>query len=192
MKQLTVAIDLDSTLYDLCTPWLAYIRDELGEDTSDGFLRWDTHLQFEKSGNKVYDFLHLEGAFYNLKPLPGAIEAIKRVSALGVKQVFITTCTTKRGPWEKQQAILRDFPELAKNVLITSGVKDVIDADLLVDDAPHNIEDFGETRPLAFTAAIPYAYNNHSDPDFWMFDWRSYEPIVHRVAEMVGVRLTDY
>lgn len=177
----TVALDLDATVYDLHTPWLAYLRDELGEDVSPGFTTWDVHRQYPRSGPRVYDILSREGLFLGLKPLPYAVEAIHAVaSRLNVRQVFLTTCTTKSGAWEKQQAVARDFPALASEVIVTSGAKDIIAAQLLVDDGPLNLEAFP-----GLTCRVPYAYNAHVPSTFTLSDWSAYPALIESVASML-------
>jgi 5'(3')-deoxyribonucleotidase len=186
----TVALDMDSCVYDLSTPWLEYLRKELNEDVSEGFKMWDTHIQYPKSGTRVYRFLELGGTFYSLKLIPGAQEAINKVHEMGVRQFFISTCTTATGAWEKQQRIAKDFPFLKKSVLITSGDKDLIFAHMLVDDGPHNLDAFA---PHGVTVKVPYPYNETTPADITMPDWSMYTEIVRQEWDRwAGVQRTCY
>jgi 5'-nucleotidase len=180
---LTVALDLDSTIYDLHTPWLAYLRDVLGEDVSGGFRIWDVHRQYPLSGARVYDVLRRPGLFASLVPLQGSVAAIHAVAARGdVRQVFVSTCPADLAPTsahEKQAAVKRDFPAMAHEVLITSGSKDLVRADVLVDDAPHNLAAFP-----GLTVKIPYVYNHDSASTYTMADWSEYPALVERIVKV--------
>jgi 5'(3')-deoxyribonucleotidase len=175
-----VALDMDSTVYDLHTPWLEWLEREHGERCPvDQIQTWDFHNQLA-CGVRVYDFLETPDCFERLQPFPGAIEAINEVAGWGtVRQFFVSTCRTRQGAWEKQRAVERDFPTMAKDVLVTSGAKDVIAADLLVDDGPHNLEAFP-----GMTCKIPYTYNKSVRSHFEMKveEWATRYPEMVRKA----------
>lgn len=176
MRGITIALDMDSTVYNLHTPWLSWLKNTHNEEcTVEQIETWDWHNQL-KCGTKVYDFLDTEGAFLTCSLLPGAFDAINLVASWGFKQFFVSTVKTKQGAWEKQQAIKRDFPELASRVLISSGDKDMIRADVLVDDGPHNIEAF---NPHGWTVKIPYRYNQEAEADYVMTDWSQYPSLIY-------------
>lgn len=177
MRQLTVALDMDNTTYDLNSKWFAWLEETHGERfTSEQIESWDFHNQLE-CGTKVYDYLQLEDAFIDCPLLPGAKAAIDTVHAMGVRQFFVSTIVSPTGAWQKQKAIERDFPYLAKDVLITSGHKDMIRADLLVDDGPHNLEAFD----YGLTCKVPTSYNGNVNTDYVLFDWSYYPTIIRNL-----------
>lgn len=175
MTDLIIALDMDSVTYDLHTPWLAWLKQEHSIDlTVDKIVSWNWH-EWLPCGERVYDFLALDDAFINCYPYPGAQDAIAEVHSWGVRQFFVSTIKTKTGAWQKQQAVARDFPYLANDVIITSHNKDVLRAAMLVDDGPHNLEAFGE---LGMTCKVPYKYNEHILADFTMTSWQQYPSII--------------
>lgn len=172
---LTIALDMDGVVYDCLGPWTRWLAETHGETiTPDQITTWDFHTQV-KCGVKVYDFLDTPGAFLDMQAAPGAIAAINYAHGLGVRQFFVSTIKTRQGAWEKQQAIARDFPYLANDVLITSGSKDLIRADVLVDDGPHNLEAFSL---YGLTCKVPYKYNAHVETDFVLVQWSEYPKLV--------------
>lgn len=183
MNEFTVALDMDSTVYDLHAPWLKWLKDTHMEAVAPHeILTWDWHNQLN-CGQAVYDFLHLDDAFLNAPLFPGAHAAIMEVHNMGVRQCFVSTVKTKTGAWQKQQAIIRDFPELKDDVFITSHNKDLVRADLLVDDGPHNLKMF---QRHGWTCKVPYTYNKDVETDFVLFDWSQYSSIVEDVLKMCG------
>lgn len=187
MSQFTVALDMDSTIYDLMNPWLDWINKTFDEKrTIKDVTTWNFPMLF-KCKERGFDFLDIPDMFLSLKPFPNAIEAVNKVREMGVRQVFVTTVSSvtkdsqKQSAWEKQQVIGRDFPWAKKDVMITSGSKDLVRADMLVDDGPHNIEAFAATGGV--TAKIPYPYNVAAPADFVFDDWTLYPGIVKLARE---------
>lgn len=167
-RQFTVAIDLDSTVYDLHKPWLEWIEREKGK-------KHELHEidSWEWNAPWIKEFIDLHDVFLTMPLLPGVQRAIQYVHEMGVRQCFVSTCKTQRGAYEKMKAVQRDFPYLKDDVIITSHNKDLIRADMLVDDGPHNL--------LAFpgiTCKVPYKYNEHVDTDYTLFEWEDYKDIV--------------
>lgn len=178
MRQLTIALDMDSTVYDLHTPWLAWLKDTHGINLAvEDITSWNLH-EWLPCGEKVYDYLHLDDAFTVCRPYEGAIEAINEVNSWGVRQFFVSTIVSKTGAWQKQKAVERDFPYLKKDVLITSGHKDLVQADILFDDGPHNLEAF-----KGRTCKVPYTYNKHVRSDFTMESWEQYTEIIKELLD---------
>lgn len=177
-KQFTVLVDLDSTIYDLLTPTLAWVNATKGlKLTPQDIKEW----QWGKVlGVDLYEFWAQEGIFYNLKPFPHAKWALQKVQDWGIRQIFFSTLVD--GPhvaWDKIRSIARDFPFLQRDFLLTGKHKDITNGDLLVDDGPHNLDVFkaaGGTTVLARLQDV--GYNESCSRDWCMTDWRQYPEIV--------------
>lgn len=80
------------------------------------------------------------GVYVQLRPLPGAREAIEEILKRGY-EVFVLTKISKDNPYsaaEKIVAIYRDFPEIQDHIIISPDKGAVGQArDYLVDDRPH-------------------------------------------------------
>ncbi|XP_075850198.1 5'(3')-deoxyribonucleotidase, mitochondrial isoform X1 [Microcebus murinus] len=77
--------------------------------------------------------------FFELEPLPGAIEAVKQMANLQNTDVFICTSPIKMFrycPYEKYAWVEKHFgPEFLEQMVLTRD-KTVVSADLLIDDRP--------------------------------------------------------
>lgn len=173
-----VLLDLDSTIYNLTDPTLAYLSKKVGHELNVSMI--DDWEWYSRYGLHPEEFWNLEGTFLNLKPYPWAVEAITKVSHWGVRQVFFSTIISKCGAWEKMQAVDRDFPFIgSRNLLMTGGVKDLARGDVLVDDGPHNLHEFikaGGVGVLADMHGAPYC--TFPSASATLRNWRDYPKLL--------------
>lgn len=90
---------------------------------------------------------HMPGAYRSMQPIPGAIDAVRRVIDMGY-EVWIATKPPSNNTAaysEKAEWVTEHIPELANRVIVTHD-KGLLGgpADYLIDDRPHkaNCEDF--------------------------------------------------
>jgi len=90
------------------------------------------------------------GAYLDMEPIPGAIEAVRRIISMGF-EVWIATKPPTGIPYaysDKAAWVLRHIPELKRRIIITHDKGLLGDkGDFLVDDRPHkaNCERFPGT-----------------------------------------------
>lgn len=176
-KKFVVLLDMDSTVYDLLGPTLNYVNSRYGLNLSPANVtewRWD-----KKYNINLTDFWNTEGTYLNLQPFADAVEAIRQVQEMGVRQIFLSSANFKYAT-EKFQAVERDFPFIgAKDVLLTGGNKDLVIGDVLVDDGPHNLAQFATTGGkvvLANMSGAPYCcYPQANDA---ITKWHQYPAVV--------------
>jgi 5'(3')-deoxyribonucleotidase len=207
LKDILILIDLDSTTYDLATPWLEWYngerwwcpRHKKHEDlkplTPQDITHWGWHdLTHPCCQEKLYDFLWEPGMYASIKPFEGAQEAIRKVHEWGIGQAFCSTTISFTGPYDKMKAVQRDFPFIGKErVLITGGWKGGFGGQVLVDDGPHNLMAFkgpseaagGTNGPrLTISAQIqPAPYQKAFKADYELYDWKDYPELILRITK---------
>jgi len=166
-----ILIDLDSTVTDLMTPWLAAINaDHAGkhpEITISDLKTWSIH-NHHPIGSQVYDYLKREGIFSSLKPLDGAISSLHASHSAGDEQFILTDAITSNAEDEKRKWCAEFLPWIpSRNIHVLSvgdeklnkiDIARSLNATLAIEDGPHHLLDFAEVPGLR-TACIGYEYN---------------------------------
>ncbi|XP_035888742.1 5'(3')-deoxyribonucleotidase, mitochondrial isoform X1 [Phyllostomus discolor] len=145
-RALRVLVDLDGVLADFEGGFLRKFRARFPDQP---FIALEDRRGFWVS--EQYDRLHpglsekaisiweSENFFFDLEPLPGAVEAVKQMANLENTDVFICTSPIKRYkycPYEKYAWVEKHLgPDFLEQVVLTRD-KTVVSADLLIDDRP--------------------------------------------------------
>jgi len=102
---------------------------------------------------------HADGFFANLPPMPGAVEAVKRMAEAGYEVLFCTSPVLTSGgcPSEKFEWVRNHFgPGWVSKIVMTSD-KTVVRGDVLIDDKPKIT---GSTRPVWRQLMFAAPYNS--------------------------------
>lgn len=136
-KKTYVFIDMDGVIVDF-----------------DGYMK--------ETGTPLDDVKYVAGHYARMKPIAGAIEAVKAIINAGY-EVMIATKPPTGNPssyMEKAEWIFRHLPELSDRIIITHN-KGVLgdERDFLIDDRPHkaHIDEFDGTLIVFKT----------EDPEMW-------------------------
>lgn len=138
-------IDVDGVLADFVTPFLRYINEVLGSSwTKDDITEHDIEdcfgLSYEER-NEVRMHIDRMRMARTLAPLPGAVEAMKRLSE-SAHILFVTASLTSSQTWEwDRRAWLTDlFGEgWGKKAQFVKD-KWAFQGDIFIDDSPSNVE----------------------------------------------------
>ncbi|TLS35867.1 5' nucleotidase, NT5C type [Pseudalkalibacillus caeni] len=153
----TLLIDMDSVICDLMTEWHRRYNKDFDDDLSVERLScWDSEKYVKpECGSKIYDYLDEPGLFLTLEPYPHAIEVLERLHKK--YDILIVTSSRTYAYTEKEKWVEKHLPFIGKQNLIFSHRKEMIQGDLLFDDAPHNLRAFKKTGRTA--VAMDYPYN---------------------------------
>ena len=169
-----IIIDLDSTVADLMTPWLAAINEvhagTYGELTIQDCRSWNV-ASLHPIGKEVYSYLNMPGLFLRLKPLEGAIEALRKSYENRDDHYVISDAVSSEAAYEKlrwTETYLPWIPSRKTHIINTQRaytskveVARLIQPQLALEDAPHHIKDYREAIPTMDIACIGYEYNRH-------------------------------
>lgn len=151
---MTILVDMDDTIVNTTFSWVDCVNKAYGTNVrAEELTDWDVSVSFPTlTKAQVYCALLDENLWRNLKPLPGAVEYLKKLKEDG-HTVFIVSNSHYKGLIIKMEEILfRFFPFLTWDDVILTSHKQLIKGDILVDDGPQN-HIGGEYRKLLFTCA---------------------------------------
>lgn len=189
---MTILVDMDDVLEDLTGAWIDWLNSLHGYEVDKNAPRnWDMRYSFpELSEEDIYRPLYQDEFWETVKPIPGAAETLERLISEG-HEVYVVTASNYQTIKTKMESVLfRYFPFLEwDNVIITSR-KGMINGDVLIDDAPHNLLDVDCGRILmdaphnrSFNAEMYGIYRVHS----WKEAYRTVRMMSQR-PHFVGVR----
>ena len=133
----------------------------------------------------VYDILEHEDFYKSLEPIPGAVEAYRKMIADGHDVIFISS------PWEsnpmgyqdKANWLYKHFGRSARKNLVLTGDKTLVHADVLVDDKPVIT---GRVEPRWWRIVFDQGYNQNT-PGPRIMNWTdgSWEGVLYGVSAEV-------
>ena len=140
MKQLTILIDMDDTLENLCEAWVNYLNKRFGTAVKHSEITdWDMTLAFpEVPRSEVYRPLREQALWESVVPLPGAAKYVARLIRDGHKVVIVTASHPDTVKMKLKTVLFRYFPFLTFEDVVVTTQKHLIKGDVLIDDGPHN------------------------------------------------------
>jgi len=178
-RKSVIGLDVDGIIAALHQPWLDWYNEKWDDHLKiSDITEWYFHKLIKKEcGKQLYSWLKNPTIYENVKPIPGAIKAIKTLQKDGHEIVIIThpaggprTIPDKAAWFEKW---IPDFPQ--DNIIYTLR-KDLIKLDFLVDDSPINIEKYRKAWPNSQILTIAYPYNEivKDMADVWAYGYRNF------------------
>lgn len=146
---LTIAIDVDGVVLDILTPWLSIYNVEYKDNlTRDDITDWDVH-KFVKPqcGRGIYKYLDVEQTYFQANVDPQAKMIINAFRDLGHRVIFVTSTTPKSMGVKYRKLLVEGLLDKRENY-IECADKSLIQASVLLDDYPKNLENFQGARYL--------------------------------------------
>lgn len=169
-----VLLDCDGVLADFITPALKVVEKHTGVlYKEEHFDDWDfIKVIRDNHGHEVvdkcYDDFHREGFVFDLPVYPGAVEGVARLRK--VADVFVVTSPMHSRHWYYERVEwLKTFFGFKNRSIIHCGTKRLVQGNMLVDDKPANLVDWGNfnsgvpvlwDRPYNKKDALPFRTDN--------------------------------
>jgi len=160
---LRIGVDMDGTVVDFTTSSFEKVEQLYGikmtkadaTKPKTAQLVWERMTPEQKSKYNDHRELYAEicddGFFYNLKPFPGAVEAVKKIAAAGHQIVWITKVLNwDRSAQEKDRWLKKYFPDMEYYKIMVDSVhaKQLVNVDVIIDDDPRVLADIDGPLPI--------------------------------------------
>ena len=174
--RLTLGLDLDGVCVDYLGALRAVVASHQGVDPAElpeptlwNLVEWG--LTRETFVTHHHDAVHNHRVFRNAKPIPGAMEAVRRLSNSGV---VIRVITHRCNDGVNKRLVIHDTMSwMSQHGLLCDEVcfvqdKTTVAADLYIDDAPHVIRPLMEAGAPLLIFDQPY---NRDEPGERVHGW---------------------
>ena len=132
---------MDDTIENLGETWVNYLNERYNLHVNWSEIDdWDLRKAFPTLDEiEIYDVLFEAKFWVRVRPFEGAIEGLKWLIDEG-HDVYIVTASHPGTVYQKFELVLqRYFPFITPDKLIVIKNKQMLNADILIDDAPHNL-----------------------------------------------------
>lgn len=138
MRPLEIILDVDDTIMRCIGVAAEIVRKKTGYDIRhENVTKWNFMDHPEHIREEMFKVFYSD-EFYDLqKPFPGAIEMVQTLRAMG-HHVMIFTAVNPHKMTRRAQQILEYF-DIDEKDITTGGNKDLMQADIILDDGLHNI-----------------------------------------------------
>jgi 5'(3')-deoxyribonucleotidase len=148
-----ILCDVDGVVADLGAEWVRRYNERWDDSlTQDDITGWGIEKYVKpECGKKIFDILHEPGLYLDVPDIVGAVEGVKALRKAGHRVVFVTSCVDgsidQKVDWLRRHGLLKQKYVAGKD-FIAANDKSLIRGDMLIDDAPHNLENFDGIRVL--------------------------------------------
>jgi len=133
-----VAIDVDSVIIEISKPWLRLYNAEFNDAmTESDWIKWGIHeLVKPECGTQIYKYIDVLYDEPDCLPIDFALKGVETLQQFCDVKLVTSGLTQGKINWLKRYG----FSE--KDIIMTND-KNWIDANLLIDDALHNVQGWG-------------------------------------------------
>ena len=183
-RSLTILVDMDDTIEQLVEAWIRCTNERYGyHSTVEDVKSWNMTEAFPGlTKRQVYDIPDEPGFWGKVKPMPGAVEGVRKLIEDG-HQVYIVTATQYESLAEKMSDLLfKYFPYIEWDHVIITKRKQMIRGDVLIDDGPHNLEG-GEYEKILVDAPHNRSYDAEANGMICVHNWDEILKAVDEIAK---------
>lgn len=144
MRKLRILVDMDDTIENFCETLVFMLNERFGLSVKpEDVIEWDLKKAFPTlTASDIFAPTNEAEFWKRVKPLPGAVEFLKQIHKDGHDIVIVTASNPESVPLKLNHMLFRFFPFISRKNVIIASRKDLIRGDVLIDDAPHNLENF--------------------------------------------------
>lgn len=165
MQRLKILVDMDGIAVDTIPMWLDTIHKDTGVRAYEADISvWDMHKTTPLNTlppEQLYKWLQTPGFLSGLPPLANSPEVLKKLHDDG-HQVYLVTA--RHGAVSMPETMTwckNHLPWMKENQIVFCSDKELIPADVLIDDKGAILEKYRSTHPNAYLLSILYPWNKY-------------------------------
>jgi 5'-nucleotidase len=181
---LTILVDVDNVLENLNMIWVQELNKKYQTDVKmEDITDWEIKKFFPGlSKSQVFSPLHKRQTWDYLEPIPGSQDMIKRLINEG-HEIILVTASHPQTVLYKFNFLDKYFPFIPFQDVIVTSRKQMVRGDVLIDDAPHNLES-GEYKGILMDMPYNRNYDEKAKGFIRVHNWNEiYEAINKITAE---------
>lgn len=167
MKRLKVLVDMDNVLAQIMPPWLKKYSEWIPDDvvTVDQITDYDM-TKFVKYPMAFLGILDQQNFFYNLEPLPGAVEYFAKLSEIADVKIATQPPLSDYGIVDKKRWVKKYWPNFDLTKMWFGYDKYELRADVIFDDSPKHLMTWKENNPDGITMTLDYVFTRSVKVDY--------------------------
>ena len=175
---------MDDTIEDLLGAWVQWLNKEHGTTVQPSDITSWVITDFfpTLTQEQVFAPLIRKDFWQTVRPLEGAAEALQKLIADGHRVLIVTSSAYQTIPVKMNTVLFKEFPFLSWDDVIITQHKQLIQGDVLVDDAVHNLEG-GEYAKILMTAPHNQVYDAEGNGMIRANNWQEAYSAIKEVAE---------
>lgn len=186
----TICVDVDDTVANLLPAWLGrYERDSGHSLKPEDITSWSlSDFVLPEFKQKIYEYLNDPSIYDEVYPYDDTQWGIEKLREMGHRVVFATATPNatagRKLRWLIEHGYLQvehpEYPYLFHRDYVEVSDKSLLRGDVLIDDGPHNIQDF---RGLGILMSRPH--NLSFDWPLRVTDWESIVRLFQKWGENI-------
>lgn len=178
---LTILVDVDNVLENLNTVWVQGLNKKYGTDVkTEDITDWDITKFFPGlSKSQVFSPLHKKQTWDHLEVMPGSQDMIKRLINEGHK-IILVTASHPQTVLYKFGFLDKHFPFIPFKDVIVTARKQMVKGDVLIDDAPHNLEG-GEYKGILMDMPYNKSYDESQKGFVRVHNWNEIYKAINKI-----------
>lgn len=185
-SHITLLVDMDDTIENLLPAWAEWLNKKHGTSVkADDITGWDVQEFFPSlTKDEVYAPLYEDEFWGTVQPKEDAVNCLTRLNELGFKLYICTNSNYQTIRRKLEYIIDRYFPFISWWNVITIRHKQLLNADILVDDGVHNLIG-GSYKKILMTASHNKDFGASSNDMIRVNDWYKAFDVIMEISNTI-------
>ena len=185
---ITLLVDMDDTIENLLLAWTEWLNNMYGTSVNaDDITGWEVQKFFPSlTKDDVYAPLYEDEFWKTVQPKEDAVRYLAHIKELGFKLYICTNSNYQTIRRKLEYIIDRYFPFISWCNVITICNKQLLNADILVDDGVHNLIG-GSYKKILMTASHNKDFDANSNGMTRVNNWQeAYDKIIEYADQILA------